>query len=166
MERGYIEEMLIDASDELKKYAFHLTQNWNKTNDLLQETYKRVLYNADKFEDRGKFLCWVRTIMHNAFMNESKREERYQVVEELFYTTSLARKGKTEDYQDCKIEIKDIYNAIDDLPGNASKVMRLLVSGHKYYEISVIMEIPLGTVKTRINISRAILKEKLKDYLN
>jgi DNA-directed RNA polymerase specialized sigma24 family protein len=44
--------------------------------------------------------------------------------------------------------------------------MRLLIGGHKYVEISVIMNIPLGTVKTRINLSRAILKHKLKDYLN
>ena len=52
------------------------------------------------------------------------------------------------------------------LPGNAGKVMRLLFSGHKYVEIAVRMEIPIGTVKTRINISRSILKQRLKDYLN
>lgn len=166
MERGDIEEMLLASSEKLKKYAFCLTQDWNKTNDLLQETYKRILYNADKFEDYGKFLNWARSIMHNAFMNENKREERYQVVEELFYTTPLAPINYNNDYIDTKIDVKDIYNAIDNLPGNASKVMRLLISGHKYGEISVLLEIPLGTVKTRISISRAILKEKLKDFLN
>ena len=55
---------------------------------------------------------------------------------------------------------------IDELPGNAGKVMSLLISGHKYVEIAVRMEIPIGTVKTRINISRSILKHRLKDYLN
>ena len=64
------------------------------------------------------------------------------------------------------IEVDDIYCAIDELPGNAGKVMRLLISGHKYVEIAVRMEIPIGTVKTRINISRSILKQRLKDYLN
>ena len=63
-------------------------------------------------------------------------------------------------------EVDDIYCAIDELPGNAGKVMRLLFSGHKYVEIAVRMEIPIGTVKTRINISRSILKQRLKDYLN
>ena len=42
----------------------------------------------------------------------------------------------------------------------------MLFSGHKYIEIAVRMEIPIGTVKTRINISRSILKQRLKDYLN
>ena len=55
---------------------------------------------------------------------------------------------------------------IDELPGNAGKVMRLLISRHKYVEIAVRMEIPIGTVKTRINIFRSILKQRLKDYLN
>ncbi|MBQ5644153.1 MAG: hypothetical protein IIV04_00455 [Bacteroidaceae bacterium] len=55
---------------------------------------------------------------------------------------------------------------IDELPDNAGKVMRLLISGHKYVEIAVRMEIPIGTVKTRINISRSILRQILKDYLN
>ena len=63
-------------------------------------------------------------------------------------------------------EVDDIYCAIDELPGNAGKVMRLLFSGQKYIEIAVRMEIPIGTVKTRINISRSILKQRLKDYLN
>lgn len=44
--------------------------------------------------------------------------------------------------------------------------MRLLISGHKYVEIAVRMEIPIGTVKSRINNSRSILKQRLKDYLN
>ena len=44
--------------------------------------------------------------------------------------------------------------------------MRLLISGHKCVEIAVRMEIPIGTVKTRIYVSRSILKLSLKDYLN
>jgi DNA-directed RNA polymerase specialized sigma24 family protein len=55
---------------------------------------------------------------------------------------------------------------IGELPGNAGKVMRQPINGYKYVEIAVRMEIPIGTVKTRINISRSILKQRLKDYLN
>ena len=55
---------------------------------------------------------------------------------------------------------------IDELPDNAGKVMRLLISGHKYIEIAVRIGIPIGTVKTRTNISRSILRQILKDYLN
>ena len=64
------------------------------------------------------------------------------------------------------LHLKQEIVFIGELPGNAGKVMRLLISGHKYVEIAVRMEIPIGTVKTRINISRSILKLRLKDYLN
>ncbi|MBO5665469.1 MAG: RNA polymerase sigma factor, partial [Bacteroidaceae bacterium] len=53
-----------------------------------------------------------------------------------------------------------------NLPEKSAKAMRLFISGHKYIEISVIMQIPIGTVKTRINKSREKLKKDLKDYLN
>ena len=64
------------------------------------------------------------------------------------------------------LHLKQKIVFIGELPGNAGKVMRLPISGHKYVEIAVRMEIPIGTVKTRINISRSILKQRLKDYLN
>jgi len=67
---------------------------------------------------------------------------------------------------DCEICVNEIYNAIDDLPENYGTLIRLLIKGHKYVDISLITKIPLGTVKTHIHISRRILKEKLKDYLN
>ena len=60
----------------------------------------------------------------------------------------------------------DIYNAIDNLPGNASKVMHMYIVGHKYIEIAAHLQMPIGTVKTRISQARIILKEQLKDYLN
>ena len=162
MEITEIAELLIISQRKLQKYAQHLTRDSDRADDLLQETFIRILSNANKFENEGKFICWALKIMHNTFINNARHEERCQTVEELLYSTPL----KNRSYCDSNAEINEIYNAIDNLPGNASKVMRLFISGHKYIEISVIMNIPLGTVKTRINHSRAILKKKLKDYLN
>ena len=105
-------------------------------------------------------MSWAHVIMHNAFINNCRREEQCLAAEDSLYSTTFTTKDDT------KIEVDDIYCAIDGLPGNSGKVMRLLVSGHKYVKIAVRMEIPIGTVKTRINLSRTILKKKLKDYLN
>ena len=88
--------------------------------------------------------------------------EQYIAAGESLHSTAFT----TKDESASGTEVDDIYCAIDELPGNAGKVMRLLISGHKYVEIAVRMEIPIGTVKTRINISRSILKQRLKDYLN
>ena len=107
-------------------------------------------------------MSWAFVIMRHAFLNNCKREELCTAAEESLYSTAFT----TNDESASDMEVDDIYCAIGELPGNAGKVMRLLISGHKYFEIAVRMEIPIGTVKTRINISRSILKQRLKDYLN
>ena len=107
-------------------------------------------------------MSWAFVIMRHAFLNNCKREEQYIAAGESLHSTAFT----TKDESASGTEVDDIYCAIDELPGNAGKVMRLLISGHKYVEIAVRMEIPIGTVKTRINISRSILKQRLKDYLN
>ena len=166
MKNSDIKDQLLISLGKLRKYAYNLTLDSNKTKDLVQETAIIVLCNAEKFEDDEKFIYWARAIMHNTFINDTKREERRHNIREQHFTPPPITNNYDEGYTDSEVEINDIYNTIDELPGNAGKVMRLLISGHKYVEISVIMNIPLGTVKTRINLSRAILKKKLKDYLN
>ena len=161
-----IVKLLLASQGRLRKYAYSLTKDENRAEDLLQETFLKVLYNAKRLENDGKFIYWASTIMRNAFINNSEREERYQTISELLCTAPFDAKNYDSNHTDSYVEIDDIYSAIDNLPGNAGKVMRLLIGGHKYVEISVIMNIPLGTVKTRISLSRAILKRKLKDYLN
>ena len=61
---------------------------------------------------------------------------------------------------------KDIYYAVKCLPTEHRKVIRLLMTGHRYEEIAVILDLPAGTVKSRIFYSRALLKSELKDYLD
>ena len=163
MEKRELEKLLLAAMGRLYRYAYKLTRDYDRANDLLQETFLKVLYNAEKFKDNGKFMSWTYAIMHNAFINNCKHEEQCDAIaEESLYPTTFTAKGESAS----GMEVDDIYCAIDELPGSSGKVMRLLVSGHKYVEIAVKMEIPIGTVKTRINISRAILKQRLKDYLN
>ena len=162
MEKREIEKLLLAAMGELHQFAYKLTRDYDRANDLLQETFLRVLYNSDKFENKGKFMSWAFVIMRHAFLNNCKHEEQCIAAVESLHPTIFTAKDESSS----GTEVDDIYCAIDELPGNTGKVMRLLISGHKYVEISVRMEIPIGTVKTRINISRAILKERLKDYLN
>ena len=167
MEITDIEELLLAASKNLRDYAYSLTHDWDRTDDLLQDTCLRILNKAHSYKDQGRFLAWARTIMHNAFVNNTQHEEHINFIEE-YPTVFLPDAGPHShhcDY-DHTTGIKEIYRAIDNLPEKSATAMRLFISGHKYIEISVIMQIPIGTVKTRINKSRQKLKKDLKDYLN
>ena len=161
MERNYTEELLLALQSKLWEYAYSLTWERNRADDLLQETFTRALCGAGSFNgNTQQFHNWARTIMHHAFVNSAKKEQNTFIINDTPHATPFTNKDSDE-----SLQIDEIYSAIDNLPGNTSRVMRLLISGHKYGEISVIMEIPLGTVKTRISQARAILKEQLKDYI-
>ena len=163
MDKTEITTLLLASYKRLEKYARRLALSDDRAEDLLQETTFKILYNADKFEGNDKFIFWAKTIMRNTFINSIKYDAHYQAVDELYYTVTTS---SDYCYSDIDINIEDINKAIDNLPGNASTFMRMLINGHKYVEISSKLEIPLGTVKTRINQSRTILKKQLKDYSN
>lgn len=164
MEPTDIERQLLKASKKLRNYAYSLTHDWDRTDDLLQETFLRILNNAHNYKERGHFYAWASKVMLNAFFNNTKHEEDTTFIEE--FATPLPDDESHTHCGDTPTGVKEIYKAIDNLPEKSAKAMRLFISGHKYIEISVIMQIPIGTVKTRINKSREKLKKDLKDYLN
>lgn len=125
--------------------------------DLLQETSIKVLYNANTFVYNSNFKGWSATIMHNIFMYERTRSERITTVadEELFES----------EYHDYLVDVDDIVCAINSLPIEYRKAFTLYADGYKYHEIAEILNLPLGTVKSRIHTARTRLQELLKDYV-
>ena len=164
-----ITKLLLESQEKLHKYACSLTWDWHRADDLMQETAIRVLCNAGKYvpHDGSGFYSWARKIMYRTFINGLKCEHRYKLVEDLSPQTiggqPFANKCSVACESDSSVRVDDIYRAIDNLPGETGKVMRLLVEGHKYVEIAVITKLPLGTVKTHIRLSREILKRMLGD---
>lgn len=166
MERKHAEELLLALQDKLWGYAYSLTREKNRADDLLQETFTRALCNAQSFKS-GKskgFTAWAHVIMYHAFLNSVKKEENTHTID--LCDSPFAHKVMGHHSCDNQQLTHDIYNAIDNLPGNVSKVMHMYIVGHKYIEIAAHLQMPIGTVKTRISQARIILKEQLKDYLN
>ena len=162
LETTDIEKELMALYGKLLRYAHTLTRDCDRANDLMQDTALKVLVGKEKFKDGTDFEKWARAIMRNAYINQTNREKRMLAVEELRHTDSCsiftARCSSTSEYN-------DICNAVNRLPDGRRETMRLLIHGHKYNEIAFVMDIPIGTVKSRINCSRIILKEVLKDYM-
>ena len=67
MEKHEIEKQLLAGMGELYQFAYKLTRDYDRANDFLQETFLRVLKNADKFEDDGRFMSWAFVIMRHTF---------------------------------------------------------------------------------------------------
>ena len=169
MEITEITKLLLESREKLHKYACSLTWDWHSADDLMQETAIRVLRNAGKYTpgDGSGFYSWARKIMYRTFINGLKREQHYKLIDE-FSPQTVGEQPFVEKFtvacdSDSTIHVDDIYRAIDRLPSETGKVMRLLVDGHKYVEIAVMTKLPLGTVKTHIRLSREILKRMLND---
>lgn len=167
-----IAKLLLETRESLHKYACSLTWDWCKADDLVQDTILKILLNADKYEPAPgcSFYGWARRIMYRIFLNGLKHDEQQLSVSRLSFDADddepFVNKYFSSRAGDTTVNVSDIYRLIDTLPGDTGRVMRLLVEGHKYVEIAVRTELPIGTVKTHIRLSREILKRLLKDYLD
>lgn len=166
MENFNIEEELLCMKSELWNYARNLVWDRDKAEDLLQETVLKILCNADKFCCGTDFRKWARCIMRNAFLNSVTRVNPVVYIDGTSFSGFSVGSSAHEQCSDVEMDVQGIYDAINSLPSSRCKVVSLHIMGYKYDEIASILQIPTGTVKSRINTSRLELRESLKDYLD
>ena len=110
--------------------------------------------------------AWLYTIMKNTFINSyrrvSKRNSIMDTTEELSY--AQLRASASTNLGENKFTLEDINKAITRLQPEYSTPFLKYFEGYKYHEIAEELNIPIGTVKTRIHVARQILKKYLKTY--
>ena len=157
---------LIAVQDELLRYAYKLTMDHEDAHDLLQETSLKALDNRDKYTPDTNFKGWVYTIMRNIFINNYRKAVRDQTfvdhTDNLFHL-SLPQDAGFESTESA-YDTKEIRRAVNALPKEYRIPFAMHVSGFKYREIAEKLELPLGTVKSRIFFTRQQLQRILKDY--
>jgi RNA polymerase sigma-70 factor (ECF subfamily) len=155
--------------DQLLNYVYRFVGNRNDAEDLVQETFLRVYKNKHYYKEIAKFSTWVYTIAGNLAKTELRRRKRRKIFsvsnfvnEERDYDIpDLAKNPESEVDGSLKDDI--IQKAIEKLPSKFKEVILLRdVQGFAYEEISQILSIPLGTVKSRVNRGRLKLQEDLK----
>lgn len=159
-----VEKELLSIRGELRGYARYLVWDHDKADDLLQDTALKILTNAETFSPGTNFKGWTFAIMRNTFLNSVHRANPIVYLDDMSYNGSFAASMVSQQSSDRNLDLQDIYNAIDSLPASRSEVVYLLILGHKYDEIANILDIPTGTVKSRINASRNELRKILEDY--
>ena len=150
----------------LRYYAYQLTRNVEDTNDLMQETMLKAYTYQDKFEDGTNLKGWLFTIMKNNFINNYRRTlKRNTFVDQTdndYYLDSVSPMVKNQG--EMKFIMKDLEEAVDKLPLSLKKPFTMNYKGFKYHEISELLNIPIGTVKTRIFVARRQLRAQLSYY--
>ncbi|WP_329903980.1 RNA polymerase sigma factor [Porphyromonas pogonae] len=159
------QKKLLGMQDYMKNFALSLTADMADAEDLVQDTTLKVLNNREKFVDNVNFKGWVLTIMRNIFINNYHKIVRSQSVIDYGvdpYNVSILNEGGYETPEG-SLEIKEISEAIERLSNSLKEPFSMYVSGYKYNEIADALDIPLGTVKSRIFFARQELQKELKD---
>jgi|TARA_R110000737_G_scaffold350141_2_gene388274 RNA polymerase sigma factor (sigma-70 family) len=167
------EEELFPHMDALKTFAYHLSYNEEDANDLVQETYMKAHRFIDKYDQGTNAKAWLFKILKNAYINEyrkkSKRPQKVDFEDIVSYQNSDS--ASSSKYLDLRQEIfenmmgDEVTIAINSLPIDFRTVILLCdIEGFTYEEISKIIDVPIGTVRSRLFRARNMLKEKLKAY--
>jgi len=157
---------LVSVQDELFRFAFKLTSNREEANDLLQETSLKALDNEDKYAPDTNFKGWMYTIMRNIFINNYRkvvREQTYVDQTDNLYHLNLPQDSGFESTEGA-YDLKEMRRVVNALPSDYRVPFSMHVAGFKYREIAEKLDLPLGTVKSRIFFTRQRLQDELKDF--
>lgn len=157
---------LLALQSNLLNFAYQLTSNRDDAYDLLQDTTLKALDNEDKYVENVNFKGWVFTIMRNIFINNYRKGVRSATIidqTEDLYHLNLPQESGFET-PDGSVAAKEITDAINSFSDEYRVPFSMHVAGYKYSEIAEEMNLPLGTVKSRIFFARQRLQEMLKDY--
>ncbi len=157
---------LLDLQSNLLNFAYLLTSNRDDAYDLLQDTTLKALDNEDKYVDNVNFKGWVFTIMRNIFINNYRKAARSATMidqTEDLYHLNLPQESGFETPEG-SVAANEITAAINSFSDEYRIPFSMHVQGYKYNEIAEKLELPLGTVKSRIFFARQRLQEMLKDY--
>ncbi len=166
MDVNNVTEKLIGMQKRLFNFAYSLTMNRDDAQDLLQSTSLKVLNNQEKFVNNDNFSGWIFTIMRNIFINDYHSSSNKYTVFDNEEGTIMNRYASNpgEETPDSTYTVKEINRAIKSLAEEYRIPFSLYLSGYKYQEIADRMNLPIGTVKSRIYASRQQLQSKLRDY--
>ena len=159
--------------DSMYNFAYRLTFDADDAKDLVQDTYLKAFRFINSFERGTNAKAWLFRILKNSFINDFRKKSKqpakvdYNEVEQ-FYNSDDAGAKITADLRVESVQDMigdEISGALNAIPVDFRTVIILSdLEGFTYEEMSKILDIPIGTVRSRLHRARNMLKEKLATY--
>jgi RNA polymerase sigma-70 factor (ECF subfamily) len=169
------QEEMLPHLDSMYNFAFRLTLDEDDAKDLVQDTYLKAFRFINSFEKGTNAKAWLFRILKNSFINDFRKKSRepskvdYQEVETFYnseeFDTEIEATSdlRSEAVQDLIGD--EVATAINSLEVDFRIAIILCdIEGFTYEEMSKILDIPIGTVRSRLHRARGLLKEKLSEY--
>ncbi|MGF2413332.1 RNA polymerase sigma factor [Ferruginibacter sp.] len=160
------DQIVINNADYLKPFAITLTRDNETAKDLLQETMFRAFANREKYNAGTNIKAWLYTIMRNIFINDYRRKSKQNTVLDNSINEFLINSNQltVTNAAESNLKMKEIQQAVYQLPDIFRNPFVLYFDGYKYNEIADLLKEPLGTIKSRIHFARKLLKEQLTRF--
>src|SRR5438105_2311970 len=173
--RASFEREALVHLDSLYRVGLRLTGNPAEADDLVQETMLKAYRAWHQFERGTNAKGWLLTILRHAFINEYRRRTRHPETVDIdaIEPFSVFEEVQDDDPQgtffdrieECSLRVDEVLRAIDTLPEQFRETVVLSdVEGMSYEEIARVLEVPVGTVKSRLFRARRLLQQKLYEY--
>jgi RNA polymerase sigma-70 factor, ECF subfamily len=176
-ERDDFAEQAMQYAPQLYSAALRMTRNQADAEDLVQEAYLRGFRSFHTFTEGTNLRAWLFRILTNAYINTYRAKQRRPIesdladVEELYLyrrlgsmETAAASMSAEEQFLDLFTD-DEVKQALEDLPENFRLPVLLAdVDGFAYKEIAEILDIPVGTVMSRLHRGRKAMQRALYEY--
>lgn len=167
------EDEIIPHLDAMYNFALRLTSDPSDAEDLVQDTIVKAFRFFSSYEKGTNAKAWLFRILKNSYINNYRKKSKqpnqvdYDEVS-TFYETIRAERTDTSDLEDKMFRDlidDDISAALEELPEDFRTVVLLCdVEGFTYEEIANMLDVPIGTIRSRLHRGRNLLKAQLKDY--
>ncbi len=147
---------LIEHTDRLEKFAYKLTRNIDDAQDLVQSTLVRAIEKKHLFEAGSNLYSWTSKIMYNLFVSSYRRKTKFETQ---YDPEPYIEKQSIAANQDTMMEMQDVSNAMEELSAEHKEILVMVcVSGMQYAEVAEALNIPVGTVRSRLSRARESLQ--------
>jgi len=176
-DQAEFESMAMPFMDQLYSHALRLTKNSSDAEDLVQETYLKGYRAFSSFKEGTNLRAWLFRILTNSFINNYRKKQRgfeeedFDEIDDMYLHRRLGSIQNStlgmsaEDMLFERLTEDEIKDAVENLPTQYREVVLLAdVQGFSYKEIAEILEIPNGTVMSRLHRGRTKLQKALLEF--
>ncbi len=169
-DNGAFEEIVKLYEQKICSTIYYMVKDQNIVEDIAQEVFFKIYKNISKFNEQSSLYTWIYRITMNACFDEMKKEKKITYLSNFVETEEGEQEVEFEDPSQnvdeiisAKLDREELIKAIKKLPDEQRAIIVLRdIRGFTYWEIADMLKLKLGTVKSKINRARLMLKEELE----
>jgi len=156
---GPVDQEIVACIPSLRRYARGLTGNREAADDLVQDTMEKAWTRLALWERRGDLRAWLFSILHNLFVDRARADRRSPIEAAKDEAPTAPVRATQADM----LEVRDLDRALARLPLEQREVLLLVaVEQMRYEEVARVLDIPAGTVMSRLSRARERLRAILE----